>query len=117
MTKNPHEYADAKNQPHVQVALRMRAAGISVRAGDTIPYVICQVDHIPNGSKTGFAEKAFHPDDIVHGKKSLGNDETHTEARMTFLSYTCRPNNRYRVVFESTSSSSYCTSVLTYRWN
>lgn len=89
LTKNPHEYADAKNQPHVQVALRMRAAGISVRAGDTIPYVICQVDHIPNGSKTGFAEKAFHPDDIVHGKKSLGNDETHTEARMTFLSYTC----------------------------
>ncbi|KAJ8662546.1 hypothetical protein O0I10_001507 [Lichtheimia ornata] len=71
LTKNPHEYADAKNQPHVQVALRMRAAGISVRAGDTIPYVICQVDHIPNGSKTGFAEKAFHPDDVVHGEKSL----------------------------------------------
>lgn len=64
----------------------MRAAGISVRAGDTIPYVICQVDHIPDGSKTGFAEKAFHPDDIVHGEKSLGNDNEGSGLRhLSFL--------------------------------
>ncbi|KAG0194902.1 DNA-directed DNA polymerase alpha catalytic subunit pol1 [Apophysomyces sp. BC1034] len=71
LTKKPEEYADAKNQPHVQVAIRMRSAGQSVRAGDTIPYVICQVDHIPNGAKTGFAEKAYHPDDVKRGNMQL----------------------------------------------
>ncbi|KAI9317482.1 DNA polymerase family B-domain-containing protein [Dichotomocladium elegans] len=71
LTKNPNEYADAKSQPHVQVALRMREAGQNVRSGDTIPYVICRVDHIPNGSKVNAAEKAFHPDDVARGKMSL----------------------------------------------
>ncbi|KAI8373058.1 DNA polymerase family B-domain-containing protein [Radiomyces spectabilis] len=71
LTKNPEEYADAKSQPHVQVALRMRQAGQSIRAGDTIPYVICQVEHLPNGAKQGFAEKAYHPDDVKHGEKQL----------------------------------------------
>ncbi|KAF7726453.1 DNA-directed DNA polymerase alpha catalytic subunit pol1 [Apophysomyces ossiformis] len=71
LTKKPEEYADAKNQPHVQVAIRMRKSGQNVRAGDTIPYVICQVDHIPNGAKTGFAEKAFHPDDVKRGTMQL----------------------------------------------
>lgn len=41
LTKNPEDYPDKKSQPHVQVALRMKALGKSVRALDTIPYVIC----------------------------------------------------------------------------
>ena len=28
LTKRPEDYPDAKNQPHVQVALRRRAAGL-----------------------------------------------------------------------------------------
>ncbi|KAJ3350429.1 DNA-directed DNA polymerase alpha catalytic subunit pol1 [Entophlyctis luteolus] len=40
LTKNPEDYADVKNQPHVQVALQMKAKGLSVRVGDTVPYVI-----------------------------------------------------------------------------
>ncbi|MEW5309277.1 MAG: hypothetical protein WDW38_001173 [Sanguina aurantia] len=43
LTKHPHEYPDAKSQPHVQVALRRLAAGKreGVMPGDTVPYVIC----------------------------------------------------------------------------
>jgi DNA polymerase elongation subunit (family B) len=38
LTKNPEEYPDKKSQPHVQVALRMKASGKSVRPLDSIPY-------------------------------------------------------------------------------
>ncbi|KAL0089598.1 hypothetical protein F4703DRAFT_1914916 [Phycomyces blakesleeanus] len=71
LTKSPEEYADAKSQPHVQVAMRMRKAGQSVRAGDTVPYVICQVSDVPNGTKAGFAERAYHPDDVISGSMQL----------------------------------------------
>ncbi|KAI7858123.1 DNA polymerase family B-domain-containing protein [Circinella umbellata] len=74
LTKNPQEYADAKSQPHVQVALRMRQAGISVKSGDTIPYVICQVDGVASGTKQGFADRAYHPDDVVRNEMQLDID-------------------------------------------
>ncbi|GIM16515.1 hypothetical protein Vretimale_19154 [Volvox reticuliferus] len=43
LTKRPEDYPDAKNQPHVQVALRRRAAGKrdGVLPGETVPYIIC----------------------------------------------------------------------------
>lgn len=64
LTKNPEDYADAKSQPHVQVALRLKKRGISIRAGDTVPYVICTAEGVADGTKTGFAERAYHPDDV-----------------------------------------------------
>ncbi|RUS21275.1 DNA polymerase family B-domain-containing protein [Endogone sp. FLAS-F59071] len=62
LTKNPEDYADAKNQPHVQVALRLKKRGISIRAGDTVPYAICTAEGVVDGTK--FAERAYHPDDV-----------------------------------------------------
>ncbi|BBN16162.1 DNA polymerase alpha subunit A [Marchantia polymorpha subsp. ruderalis] len=61
LTKAPEDYPDAKNQPHVQVALRRRQAGhhVGCCAGDTVPYIIC-VDK----DSTGLAERARHPDEI-----------------------------------------------------
>ncbi|PNW83953.1 hypothetical protein CHLRE_04g214350v5 [Chlamydomonas reinhardtii] len=43
LTKRPEDYPDAKNQPHVQVAMRRRAAGKrdGVLPGETVPYIIC----------------------------------------------------------------------------
>ncbi|ORZ24563.1 DNA polymerase family B-domain-containing protein [Absidia repens] len=73
LTKSPEEYADAKSQPHVQVALRMREAGLSVNSGDTVPYVICSVENMPSGSR-GFAERAYHPNDVKNGEKQLGKN-------------------------------------------
>ncbi|CAO3621927.1 unnamed protein product [Cunninghamella blakesleeana] len=70
LTKRPEDYNDAKSQPHVQVALRMRQAGLPVHSGDTIPFVICKIDDGAFGSK-GYAEKAFHFNDVKNGDKEL----------------------------------------------
>jgi DNA polymerase alpha subunit A len=61
--KNPEDYPDAKSQPHVQVALRMKARGGTPRAGDVIPYVFC----LGLGGETGKiaqADRAKHPDEV-----------------------------------------------------
>ncbi|KAJ3061480.1 DNA-directed DNA polymerase alpha catalytic subunit pol1, partial [Podochytrium sp. JEL0797] len=58
LTKNPEEYADIKNQPHVQVAIQMKKKGMPVRVGDTVPYVIVV------GESNGLAGRAQHPDEL-----------------------------------------------------
>jgi DNA polymerase alpha subunit A len=58
LTKNPHEYADKESQPHVQVALRMQANGLTAKVGDTIPYVIC------SGDSATIGKRAFHIDEV-----------------------------------------------------
>ena len=60
LTKNPEDYADSKSQPHVQVALAMKARGVGVKVGETIPYIIC----VGDGSNDGLAKRAFHPEDV-----------------------------------------------------
>jgi DNA polymerase alpha subunit A len=60
LTREPEQYQDSKLQPHVVVALRMKARGLAVRSGDTIPYIICG-----SARKEGsLSEHAFHPDDV-----------------------------------------------------
>lgn len=66
LTKSPNEYPDARNQPHVQVALRRLAAGKrdGTAAGETVPYIIC-LDTANEGSEAkSIAERAFHPDEL-----------------------------------------------------
>ncbi|CAG8512731.1 4847_t:CDS:10, partial [Acaulospora colombiana] len=65
LAKAPEDYPDAKSQPHVQVALRMKKRGLSARQGDTIPYVICKKTEDMNAPNNLF-EKAFHPDEVRH---------------------------------------------------
>jgi DNA polymerase alpha subunit A len=63
--KSPEDYPDAKSQPHVQVALRMKARNVAVRAGDVVPYIFCSEE-----GETGHsiqAERAKHPDEIRKG--------------------------------------------------
>ncbi|KAI5077505.1 hypothetical protein GOP47_0007329 [Adiantum capillus-veneris] len=64
LTKAPEAYPDAKNQPHVQVALRLKQAGhrIGSSVGDTVPYIICIEQG--SGSTSGIAERARHPDEL-----------------------------------------------------
>eukprot|EP00047_Mylnosiga_fluctuans_P015821 m.49542 g.49542 ORF g.49542 m.49542 type:complete len:1491 (+) comp6134_c0_seq1:22-4494(+) len=59
LTKNPEDYPDKQNQPHVQVALRLKQSGKSVRALDTIPYVIAL-----DGTTNPASQRAYHPDDM-----------------------------------------------------
>jgi hypothetical protein len=61
--KNPEDYPDAKNQPQVQVALRIKARGGSARVGDVMQYVFCLG---PDGktSRSAAADKAYTVDEI-----------------------------------------------------
>lgn len=68
--KNPEDYPDAKSQPHVQVALRMKARGGTARAGDVIPYVFCLGDS-GESAKSAQADKAKHPDEVRRAGSGL----------------------------------------------
>ncbi|KAJ1286388.1 hypothetical protein BS78_03G349500 [Paspalum vaginatum] len=65
LTKAPQDYPDAKNQPHVQVALRLRQNGYSgCSAGDTVPYIICCQQDSDNIHSVGIAQRARHPEEL-----------------------------------------------------
>ena len=68
--KNPEDYPDAKSQPHVQVALRMKARGGTARAGDVIPYVFCLGDN-GESAKSAQADRAKHPDEVRRAGSGL----------------------------------------------
>ncbi|KAF9984327.1 DNA-directed DNA polymerase alpha catalytic subunit pol1 [Modicella reniformis] len=73
LTKAPEDYADAKSQPHVQVAIRRKSKGISIRAGDTVPYIIC-IDENSIAPKGGYAERAYHPEEVQQPSSGLTVD-------------------------------------------
>ncbi|KAL8143366.1 hypothetical protein V2J09_016398 [Rumex salicifolius] len=66
LTKPPEAYPDAKNQPHVQIALRLKHNGYSsgCSAGDTVPYVVCCEEGGSSGTSAGIAQRARHPDEL-----------------------------------------------------
>ncbi|KAL6840254.1 hypothetical protein ACP4OV_030064 [Aristida adscensionis] len=65
LTKAPEDYPDAKNQPHVQVAMRLRQNGYSgCSAGDTVPYIICSQQDSDNSHSAGIAQRARHPEEL-----------------------------------------------------
>ncbi|PPQ85267.1 hypothetical protein CVT25_010040 [Psilocybe cyanescens] len=74
--KNPEDYPDAKSQPHVQVALRMKQRGGSARNGDVIPYIFCLAEG-EESSKTGQADRAKHPDELRKAGSALKIDYDH----------------------------------------
>jgi len=71
--KNPEDYPDAKSQPHVQVALRMKARNAAVRAGDVVPYIFCSSEGDATGNSAQ-AERARHPDEL----RKAGSGEIQT---------------------------------------
>ncbi|XP_057544544.1 DNA polymerase alpha catalytic subunit isoform X1 [Amaranthus tricolor] len=66
LTKPPEDYPDAKNQPHVQVALRLKQNGYSsgCSVGDTVPYIICCEQGTSLATSGGIAQRARHPDEL-----------------------------------------------------
>uniref|UniRef100_A0A803KXY4 DNA polymerase n=1 Tax=Chenopodium quinoa TaxID=63459 RepID=A0A803KXY4_CHEQI len=66
LTKQPEAYPDAKNQPHVQVALRLKHNGYTAgcSSGDTVPYIICCEQGTTSGTSGGIAQRARHPDEL-----------------------------------------------------
>ncbi|KAG8373805.1 hypothetical protein BUALT_Bualt11G0063300 [Buddleja alternifolia] len=72
LTKPPEAYPDGRNQPHVEVALRLKRSGYvtGCSAGDTVPYIICCEQGNGSTTSVGIAQRARHPDEL---KKDNGN--------------------------------------------
>ncbi|KAH6838068.1 DNA-directed DNA polymerase [Perilla frutescens var. hirtella] len=66
LTKPPEAYPDGRNQPHVEVALRLKRSGYvtGCSAGDTVPYIICCEQGNGSTSSVGIAQRARHPDEL-----------------------------------------------------
>eukprot|EP01133_Synstelium_polycarpum_P018294 gene18294-21889_t len=58
LTSAPEDYGAGETQPHVQVALAMKAAGFSVAQGDQVPYVITR-------GTDDWAKRARSPGDVA----------------------------------------------------
>ncbi|KAK7031479.1 DNA polymerase [Favolaschia claudopus] len=71
--KNPQDYPDVKAQPHVQVALRMKARGGDAKLGDVIPYVFCLAEG-EQTAKTAQADRAKHPEEFKKADSGLKLD-------------------------------------------
>ncbi|KAJ3706357.1 hypothetical protein LUZ61_010062 [Rhynchospora tenuis] len=68
LTKPPNDYPDAKNQPHVQVALRLGKNGDTrFSVGQTVPYIIC-IEQEASSGPTGIAQRARHRDELKGNK-------------------------------------------------
>ncbi|XP_072850377.2 DNA polymerase alpha catalytic subunit isoform X4 [Pogona vitticeps] len=60
LTKDPQDYPDKKNLPHVHVALWINSQeGRKLKAGDTVSYVICQ-----DGSSLSASQRAYAPEQL-----------------------------------------------------
>ncbi|KAL0059069.1 DNA-directed DNA polymerase alpha catalytic subunit pol1 [Marasmius tenuissimus] len=71
--KDPEAYPKSEGQPHVQVALKMKAKGGNARAGDVIPYIFC----LPEGAetaKTAQSDRAHHRDELRKADSNLKID-------------------------------------------
>ncbi|EJD07472.1 uncharacterized protein FOMMEDRAFT_137775 [Fomitiporia mediterranea MF3/22] len=71
--KNPEDYPDAKSQPHVTVALRLKSKGQQPRAGDVIPYIFC-LNEGAESMKSAQADRAHHPDELRRANGELKID-------------------------------------------
>ncbi|KAM6489911.1 hypothetical protein JOM56_014723 [Amanita muscaria] len=63
-----------KSQPHVQVALRLKAKGGTAKTGDVISYIFCIAEG-EDSAKTAQADRAKHPDEVR--KSNLQVDYEH----------------------------------------
>ncbi|KAF7731899.1 DNA polymerase alpha catalytic subunit, partial [Apophysomyces ossiformis] len=72
LTKNVNEYGNSRGHPHVEVAKRMRQTGAGVKAGDTIPYIICREKTDTLGKyRMSVAERAYSPDYVKSGARKI----------------------------------------------
>ncbi|XP_023729071.1 DNA polymerase alpha catalytic subunit [Lactuca sativa] len=73
LTRPPEAYPDAKSQPHVEVALRLKKLGYTsgCSAGDTVPYIICCEKGNGLSTSVGIAQRARHPDELTKDNENL----------------------------------------------
>ncbi|XP_020208890.1 DNA polymerase alpha catalytic subunit [Cajanus cajan] len=93
LTKPPEAYPDAKNQPHVLVAQRLKHQGHSSGStvGDTIPYIICYEQGSASGNAAGIAQRARHPDELTNGTWLIDIDYYLSQQIHPVISRLCAP--------------------------
>ncbi|CAN1190341.1 DNA polymerase alpha catalytic subunit [Linum perenne] len=95
LTKPPEAYPDAKNQPHVMVALRLKQSGYTTgcSAHDTVPYVICTEQGSSSAGSAGIAQRARHPDELEkdNGKWMVDIDYYLSQQIHPVVSRLCAP--------------------------
>jgi DNA polymerase alpha subunit A len=64
-------YDSSRANPHVIVAKDMRRAGLAVKAGDVIPYIVCKSVDFDTKVASGFNEPRM-PGDVKDGKAKIG---------------------------------------------
>jgi DNA polymerase alpha subunit A len=88
LTRDPDAYKDA-NQPHVQVALRMKARNEQVRSGDLIPYVVCNervgaaADNTAGGDAAADAQPAGNSNAAKLSSRAYHVDEVKNNPNLT----------------------------------
>ena len=83
LSKAPKDYPNAKNMPHVMVALDMVKNGRPVNVGDHIPYVICNELHptasgaaeSDRKSNASAAARAYHPDAVKAARERFQQEQ------------------------------------------
>ena len=85
LSKAPKDYPNAKNMPHVMVALGMVKNGRPVNVGDHIPYVICNEAHAGTveTSKQSAATRAYHPDAVTAAREAFERQQSTTTSSST----------------------------------
>ncbi|KNH04770.1 DNA polymerase I alpha catalytic subunit [Perkinsela sp. CCAP 1560/4] len=70
LNREPEEYANPADHPHVCVAMRMKELKLSVQVGDLIPYVV-GIDKSGEQSECGkkLSTRCFHPQEISNSDK------------------------------------------------
>jgi len=77
LSKAPRDYPNAKNMPHVMVALDMVKNGRPVNVGDHIPYVICMENRpgVQDSASQNVAGRAYHPDAVRAAREKFAQEE------------------------------------------
>ncbi|CAH1980880.1 unnamed protein product [Acanthoscelides obtectus] len=85
LTKDVKAYADAQQQPHVRVALRMEGR---FRAGDTVPYVVCT-----DGTTNPPTQRTYHIEELKKRPDDLKIDAHYYLAQQVqpVISRICEP--------------------------
>ncbi|ORY56232.1 hypothetical protein LY90DRAFT_455150 [Neocallimastix californiae] len=87
LSKNPEDYSDWNIQPHVLVALRLKAKGVGCHPGDTIQYVVCKDDQ-----KKNLSERAYHPNEIkINNKLKIDYEWYLNEQILPLVLSLCEP--------------------------
>ncbi|OLY81429.1 DNA polymerase alpha catalytic subunit [Smittium mucronatum] len=142
LSKSPDSYSESQTLPHVAVAIRMKKSGHSIKAGDTVPYIIgikntqgadLNVnDSGPNDSSSHLSERGFHVDEVrsSHGKIEIDPEWYLAQQILPPIVRLCEPihyisasrlatslgldASKYGKVYDSKSGSDYRDELKTF---